>query len=285
MICRPFNKLLSLHSLLLIMMASFCSPAIAQDVAGLFGTWEFSGTLVEPSANCGVSTSKGQLRVFQRASNSQAILYQGVVTSVLHRELCPDEPEETIQVLLVVDGSKVSVTYENPDWYPDILELDGTVMEGTDAIGTNTRWVRTAGPSDSARIEGVRASIAQREYDAGSKVVRNALISNGHSEAQAEELLWDYFDGMADCQIDPLVEVANENSLSIYEIINIIDTDISGGMTNSEMYYEFDQRSYDKRSVLCVETLTRELGINELIHMKKPSIVKETESRTVAEPE
>ena len=265
--------------LILFVSLGVCANADAQDPAGLFGTWKITGTHALPAPDCGDTVTNGELRVLQRVTDARSILYQGFVKFSQSYENCEDGVEEVSEALLNVDESRVIVTYENPDWFPDILTLDGDLMEGTDTNGTETEWVKISEPSDDDRAQEVKTSVAQREYDAWADQIRAALLSNGHTESDAEAILWKYFDGQAACQVDTLRAMAAESSLSFYELVNMIDTELAGGITNTRVFFELNQPSYETRTNLCQETLARGLQLNEILGQSM-QVTKKDESWT-----
>ena len=195
-------------------------------------------------------------------SQEEWVLYMGVMTVETKFEHCEHVTTAKSRAYIAVRGDHVDISYENSNWAPDFLVRTGDVMKGPDAAGVVGHWIRQSGPSDSARAAEAKKNIAQAAYEQFSDRVREALLSQGHDEAKVESILWKNFDASAACQVDALMASAAEQSLSFYELVNMIDP-VAGGMSNMELHDSFDQKSFSSRTKFCLKQSDAMLKIDQ----------------------
>lgn len=242
----------------LLLWVLLCPFAQAQDVADLFGTWSATASGPSGDPNCGDAHVTGEIRVLQRASHEDVVLYQGVMTSETTYSNCDGVRTSSSEAQLVVNDDKVEIYYTNPEWFPDYLVRAGDTMTGPDSAGLVGHWVKTSGPDDASRAAEVKAAMAQSSYEESASAIRESMLSQGLDPAVSESTLWQFFDGMAACEVDALMTSSAEQSLSFYELVNMIDP-LSGGISNMDIYDSFDRKSFNARSSACMSGLKKSL--------------------------
>jgi len=240
----------------------YSNGAYAQDLSGLFGTWKISGTGTSEDPACGASYISGEARILQRMTNETMEAYQGRMVSSITHESCDNSLEEDMQIALFVDGDRVSVTFEDRDRPPHFLILSSQKMEITFRSGGYLLWEKTVEPSNIARAAEAKENLAQNSYEEASDIYREILLSRSRGENEVESVLWQYFDEKAACEVDSMMAVTAEQSLSFYEIVNLIDPE-SFGATNSEMLADFDRAEYNSRTSACNKEIDEKFGMTE----------------------
>ena len=236
--------------------------ANAQDVSGLFGTWAITGKGTSADPSCGASNISGTARIFQRVTNEKYEMYQGRMVSSITFDYCDEPLDQDMVTILYVDGDRVMVTFEDENRSPYVLEIDGRRMYAEFPGLGFLRMDKIADASDTERAEEVRASISQQFYDDSSQMIRDMLRQRQKDEGAVEGLLWQYFDARASCKINSMLAVTTEQSLSFYEIVNLIDPK-SFGAANSELMAKFDRAEYRSRESVCFKAIDNDFGLIE----------------------
>ena len=260
LVARYLANSLIAYSLMLVP-----NGAYSQDISGLFGTWTLTGASRYEKPECGNAFLTGEVQVLQRITSSEYEAYEaydGRITSTISYENCDESLDEDMGVHLFVNGDQVTVVYEDQDREQNVLAKNGNVLDVFWSESGFFHWEKTAEASDVDRASEARKNIAQTGYDKGANSLRTVLISRGQKVSDVEDTLWQYYDRNASCQVDSMIEVAAETSVSFYEMANMIDPQ-TGGATNVVMVDVFDTGDYNSRALSCVENLKIELGINQ----------------------
>lgn len=238
----------------------FAANAGAQDLSDMFGTWSVTGSGSYEYPDCGRKSIEGSLRVLQRATDDNEEVYHALLSFEERFETCDTINQQEVHTFIKVNGDSVQLTYADPTWSPDMLVRTGDVMEGSDSSRFRTRWIKIAGPSDAQRAAEVKSNLANQLYGENADAMRYVLRSNGMSESEAEERLWQLFDAEAACMVDSLRASAARQSLSFYELVNLIDP-AATGITNQELLDKFDNSANRTLEQACVDEEFRKLGI------------------------
>ena len=244
-----------------LILTAILTGVSAQEQPDLVGLWRFEVVEDEKDPRCGQLTTIGEMHVTKKIT---ARAYRGN-TQVLHQsDRCGTIGHATTGFTMRIRDNNVSVDYdEEQGWADETLVFDGESLTGSDAEGTEMKFVRvvereigTAAIDMGALneyLESLRpdySAALRKEY--GANMLQN-LRKTGLSREESMEVAVTTIDRMTDCVLDIVRQDVVAMGISLEDL-----------KTNRSRYQMLQPESVDYREIECVYDTATNAGV--IIH-------------------
>lgn len=214
------------------------------------GTWSavFRGETAQ--GRCGRELSLVELEVLAEVPDTKRPTYEAMAHAWVSSERCLDVKKEFSKARLVVRGTRVSLSYEAEGWGSEMLVRDGPLLSGIDANGVTIEWHQPPELPISVSRNMVRQNIITNMTSDRIEELRDALIEDGNTQDETNELVSSLIGGLATCVVDVAQVQAAVQRLPFDELLKMYDP-ISGDEPNPRVVRRVDRYSIEARTRAC----------------------------------